>query len=405
MATKAKESTIVGKEKKAPSSNPHTTTTKRTPKPSTATTATNSTNKPKPKPNPTPSEKNIPNYLKPAVTSRLDSPSSKQPKSDSINNKPSPIRRRSLDKPISSSNLTKSAPPRRSSIGPITKSTIPSKPISGRTLKAPSDGKTKPLVTKSTKKTTPSTSTSTSTKKVLSNRDHASINSTKTTPKEATKTSNDENGQVKEVTCQEVEVMKVLNEKHNVEHVSDNSANVESEHEIEQVHGLEDSDQPHDHDERVISTVSEAEQEPQEEKAKDEEHELEEQNEINKDEGGNNNESGHQEKPHEDEVIVNGKKDEGEGGVIVIEDHNSENKNNEEVGKKEAVEKVEEAKVEATSSKQQLGERTHGHKKKKSLSNDVIEETAGKLLEARKNKVRALAGAFQTVIDHQTTSK
>ncbi|XP_023002881.1 uncharacterized protein LOC111496617 [Cucurbita maxima] len=37
--------------------------------------------------------------------------------------------------------------------------------------------------------------------------------------------------------------------------------------------------------------------------------------------------------------------------------------------------------------------------------NDVIEETASKLLEKRKNKVRALAGAFQTVIDYESSSK
>ncbi|KAL5785844.1 hypothetical protein ACOSQ2_008236 [Xanthoceras sorbifolium] len=34
--------------------------------------------------------------------------------------------------------------------------------------------------------------------------------------------------------------------------------------------------------------------------------------------------------------------------------------------------------------------------------NDVIEETAGKLLEKRKNKVKALVGAFETVIDYES---
>ena len=67
------------------------------------------------------------------------------------------------------------------------------------------------------------------------------------------------------------------------------------------------------------------------------------------------------------------------------------------------VDKVEENKVEATPLKQQLGERRHG-KMEAQVSNDEIEKTV-KLLEERKNKVRALAGAFQTVIDHQTTSK
>ena len=45
-------------------------------------------------------------------------------------------------------------------------------------------------------------------------------------------------------------------------------------------------------------------------------------------------------------------------------------------------------------------ERAHG-KKDTALSNDVIEETASKLQEQRKNRVRALAGAFETVISLQ----
>ncbi|PIN05029.1 hypothetical protein CDL12_22431 [Handroanthus impetiginosus] len=42
-------------------------------------------------------------------------------------------------------------------------------------------------------------------------------------------------------------------------------------------------------------------------------------------------------------------------------------------------------------------------KKESTVSNDVIEETASKLREQRKNKVRALAGAFETVISLQET--
>lgn len=45
-------------------------------------------------------------------------------------------------------------------------------------------------------------------------------------------------------------------------------------------------------------------------------------------------------------------------------------------------------------------ERTHG-KIDSPVSNDVIEETANKLREQRRNKVRALAGAFETVISLQ----
>ncbi|KAL4033962.1 hypothetical protein IC575_007080 [Cucumis melo] len=46
-----------------------------------------------------------------------------------------------------------------------------------------------------------------------------------------------------------------------------------------------------------------------------------------------------------------------------------------------------------------------GRKESPAVYNHVIEETASKLLEKRKNKVRALAGAFQTVIDYESSSK
>ncbi|KAF5456582.1 hypothetical protein F2P56_026049 [Juglans regia] len=50
--------------------------------------------------------------------------------------------------------------------------------------------------------------------------------------------------------------------------------------------------------------------------------------------------------------------------------------------------------------------RQFGQVKKESQAyNDVIEETASKLLEERKNKVRALVGAFETVIDKEASSK
>ncbi|XP_027332813.1 microtubule-associated protein RP/EB family member 1-like [Abrus precatorius] len=416
MATKAKETTAIGKEKKAPSSNSHITTTKRTTKPSTTTN--NSTKKA----NSIPIEKNTPNYLKPTLSSRLESPSLKHPKSDTPN-KPSPNRRNSLDKPLPSSKLTKQTQPSSSrlqcprerslslgsSIGPINRSTYSSKPISGRTSNTPSEVKAKPLVAKSTKKSTPST------KKVANNNENASAISSKRTSIE---TSTVESEQVKEVTSQEFEVIKVENEEHirEIEHVTDILLDVDSEHELGHVHGIDNFHPTHDQvddEERVISTVSEAdeaEKEPQEVRENDlEQHELEEEN-IKQDEG-NNNESDQQEvhSSTEGEINVNGNEneDEGEGGMIIIEDHKSENKNNEEAieEKKEDVESVEEAKVEPTQLRQQLGASRQGSKKESQVSNDVIEETASKLLEARKNKVRALAGAFQTVIDYQTTSK
>lgn len=43
-----------------------------------------------------------------------------------------------------------------------------------------------------------------------------------------------------------------------------------------------------------------------------------------------------------------------------------------------------------------------GKKESPTAYNDVIEETASKLLEKRKNKVKALVGAFETVIDYES---
>ncbi|GLT85170.1 hypothetical protein SLE2022_033660 [Rubroshorea leprosula] len=45
-----------------------------------------------------------------------------------------------------------------------------------------------------------------------------------------------------------------------------------------------------------------------------------------------------------------------------------------------------------------------GKKESPAAYNAVIEETASKLLEKRKNKVKALVGAFQTVIDYETAA-
>lgn len=480
MATKAKESsTLVGNERKKTA--PSITTTKRTTKPST-TNKSNST---------TSSEKNIPNYLKPTT-------SFKQLKTETPI-KPSPLRRRSLDKPLSSSNLTAtkqketsfsrlhktlvSPGPRersatlnnRSSNVPV-KSTNTSKPISNKT---PSDAKTKLVGKKVINKSALSRNNSTSkTSKKVAN-DHASDIPAKI---KAVITYSDsssvETEDVKEVTNQEVEVIKVENEEYVCHEIStDVNSELPQQHEHDQI--LEDSDMSQNQadDEKVISTVSD--QEVEEKESQEEEHELEheekennnenqtkevdhsevesevsviekEENEsenqieevdrsevesevsvIEKEEKQSENqtedvdcskveievsgnekveiESGNQreEVDHsevESEVAVNEKEENGSGKVI--EDQKSENNNEEEHGgeEKEAVEggvseEVEEAKIEVAQPKQQQLA-VKGKNDLSQVSNGMIEETASKLL-GRKNKVLALAGAFQTVIDHQ----
>jgi hypothetical protein len=103
MATKPKDSnskSVVGnKEKKTLSSNSPITTTKRTTRPSSASAVESST---------TSTEKQIPNYLKPTLSSQPRSQSFKLTRNDNAPNiKPHLNRRRSFDKPPSPSKLPK----------------------------------------------------------------------------------------------------------------------------------------------------------------------------------------------------------------------------------------------------------------------------------------------------------
>ncbi|KAL2544516.1 uncharacterized protein Fot_13749 [Forsythia ovata] len=108
------------------------------------------------------------------------------------------------------------------------------------------------------------------------------------------------------------------------------------------------------------------------------------------------NEKNHTQSDESDEALADNSEaevEEKEGaktldGIVTID---SEEQETEQV--------VEEVKLETENeeSKQEDSEK----KKDSTLSNDVIEETASKLREQRKNKVKALAGAFETVISLQ----
>ncbi|KAI3468428.1 hypothetical protein Pfo_025091 [Paulownia fortunei] len=114
---------------------------------------------------------------------------------------------------------------------------------------------------------------------------------------------------------------------------------------------------------------------------------INEMNNINTDESvaGNPNEEV-EEKEIEEEATALNKKEEAASGS---EAHESK--------ETEVQEVVVEEKPENVAPKTQVA---HG-KKDSAVSNDVIEETANKLREQRKNKVKALAGAFETVISLQ----
>ncbi|KAE9609186.1 hypothetical protein Lal_00020098 [Lupinus albus] len=426
MATKAKESSVVGKEKKASSSNSPITTTKKTTKPTTTT------------------EKQVPNYLKPTISSRLvESNSFKLTRTNDVSNKqPSLNRRRSFDKPPSPSRLPKqthpsppfsrqhkalvSPGPRERSLSLPLKTTNSSKPVPQRLSNTPKEGKTHQpaLFAKSDKKSRgPTPSTSTTANKVAKDDSFESTKDTKSSDAETTTevTNVETETEVKEAIGEKVEAEEVEKQEHEVENKaeSEDSPHVESEHEYENEHDhdheVEESDQSHvqaDQDKNLSPTMPEVEAAKEEKNEENENRNQEEFNNIN----GTIQENDHS--TTEEEVEVKEKEEEEEGGEI-IEEHKTENKNEEEAVVEEEEEKEgveggineevnvnkegedEEEEVnaeESTESKQQM---QHG-KKEAQVSNDVIEETASKLLEARKNKVRALAGAFQTVIDHQT---
>ncbi|KAK7351437.1 hypothetical protein VNO77_10905 [Canavalia gladiata] len=465
MATKAKE-TSVGKEKKAPSSNSHITSSKRI---TTKSSTTSSIDRPISSPS---LEKQVPNYLRPTISSvrpESHSHSFKLPRSTDAASKATLNRRRSFDKPPSPSKLPKQvhhsslsreykallspgpqdrALPVKYSSVPI-KTSSPSKPISERLSKTPKEVKTQP---KSAKKSSPSVSPSTVKKVITSSK---STNARKTgagTAQTSQAISVETEPQVKEAINEEVgEVEKVENNQERViEDVSENNTPhvVDPEHEHEHEHDLklEESNHVEAIDEKIIPTVPE-----EEEKEEKIEEEHKEDDNTNQDEC-NMNES-HAEIDYstiEDEVEVKQKEEDGvviieedhtsEGGVIkeeeeedpksegeahdksegdvIIEENNKSETSNEELGVGEVTseevnklregededEQVESQVKEEKGKQAQTGEAVQGNKKESPshVSNDVIEETASKLLEARKNKVRALAGAFQSVIDYQT---
>ena len=407
MATKTEDTSVVGKEKKAPSSNSPMTTTKKTPTkaPSTTKKATSS-----------PSEKQVPNYLKPTISSGLDSHSSfKLPRNNDGPTKPTLNRRRSLDPSSSSSSrlpkqthtpslsrqhkaLVSPGPrertlPLRSSSVPIKTTNNASKPIPERLSRTPKEGRTQPL---SAKKSPNKVFASTS-KKVMSN--DASSNSSNVS----------KSGGINESEVEEAVNEEQVGEVENVDNHEELPRQVvDSEHEhLDQK--LEESDQPHvqDDDEKGIPTV------------------LEEKEDENTNQYECNINESHPKIDHsttEEVELKQEEQEQEEGGVV----HKSETNNEEEVvEEKEGVEKViseevkelregqgedeqvesevKEEKVESPKPKQveEGGWMQEKKEVQSPVSNDVIEENAGKQLEARRNKVRALAGAFQNVIDHR----
>ncbi|XP_054793584.1 uncharacterized protein LOC129299153 [Prosopis cineraria] len=458
MATaRPKENSAVGKEKII-SSNSQSTSTKKTTKPCATS------DKPAPS---SEKEKQIPNYLRPTISSRHESLSLKNSKIDSpqrtvIN------RRRSLDKPPSPSHLTKhsqsssrlhkalvSPGPRERSgaqLRPLSfssRGTIPSKSGSDKTSRTAKDGK----LSASTRSVSRSSKSPSPTPKKVARDGSAAANSTKA-PKNDAETKEElktVEAEVKEATIEKIEevVMKDDNEQEESENATDqinppvvDTGNAHEHKKEHKQHRVVEESKPGEpqiqaDNNNVIPTASEDEEQQQQQEAavsvaeetkaaveaeeteKEDPPEEKAEDVHQEDEGKKGpDESIDHPEPEEQKVDVEEKEEENDNGVA----EEKESQNNEEEKAKDEKEvaegeteegvqlkegeddddvetEVKEEKAELTPPKQQ-GAGGQG-KETTQVSNDVIEETASKL-EKRTNKVRALAGAFQTVIDHQS---
>ena len=436
MATTKREGNNAWKEKRviSPSMSRAPNTTKTRPKPSTTsstdhkaasssstTTTTAATEKP------------LPSYLRPTLSSRHESvKNAKKPGPEDTAKKASSLnRRRSSDnKPQSavvSHGLKEKTTTVRSNTIP-SKGTHSVKPIAERTPKTSKFGKPQaPLHAKGTIK---SSTNPAATKEEF----HHALASTKGL--DVTQTSSHESEEEGETLVHEVEeVVNVevgaetesnISEVPKSEDFEDGSV-VESDHVdsiIEDEHEVKPCDIPEVSEEiKTNATAQIEEAEAKSQKEEEAEAKAQKEEEAENEHGGEENESKEESNVEESvaisEAVVEVKEDKGE---VKGEDSEAENKKEgnmvdekEEVdggseglnlkeGQDVEVGAVEETKpevVNTASSRRQVGQ----GKKESQAYNDVIEETASKLLEKRKNKVKALVGAFETVIDIETPSK
>jgi hypothetical protein len=436
--TRGKDSSSLGKEKRVttpPNSRTNNITKTRLKTPTTITTLHH-------KPSSTAAEKQVPSYLRPTLSSRPDQSLRYVKKSgpeDSPKKAASPNRRRSFDTAAAApppasrlqSSFSSSSPRERTvtvrstSFSPKTTSSL--KPVAERTsrstLKAGKPQPSHPRVTK--KSTTPA------------NKKETNIASTSAKDQE------------------DVDITESFNL-----HIADQDDEEFLVHEVEEIVEVKDPSENDEHsdiveDEKVklcdIPEVSVEKTNPltadieesgdilQEEKVENQPEAGDEENGSNEihpeesfaseitvevkedkeEEGGEEKEIVDENKQNEEKEMVDGESEE----VILKEEENvegggfeetkSEVAENTEISSIEEEQKVddgaEETKPEVAnsttmsiSSKRQVG---LVGKKESQAYNDVIEETASKLLEKRKNKVKALVGAFETVIDKESSSK
>ena len=435
--TKGKDSSSIGKEKRVttpPNSRTNNITKTRLKTPTTTTIHH--------KPPSTAAEKQVPSYLRPTLSSRHDQSQRYVKKSgpeDSPKKAASPNRRRSFDTAAAApppasrlqSSFSSSSPRERTvtvrstSFSPKTTSSL--KPVSERTSRsALKAGKLQPSHARVTKKSTSP-----------ANKKETNIASTSAKDQE------------------DVDIAESFNL-----HIADQDDEEFLVHEVEEIVEVKDPSENDEHsdiveDEKVklcdIPEVSEEKTNPltadieesgdilQEEKVENQPEAGDQENGSNEirpeesfasetivevkedkeEEGGEEKEIVDENKQNEEKEMVDGESEElilkeeenVEGGGF--EETKSEVAENTEISSMEEEQKVdggaEETKPEVAnsttmsiSSKRQVG---LVGKKESQAYNDVIEETASKLLEKRKNKVKALVGAFETVIDKESSSK
>ncbi|KAL5559387.1 hypothetical protein UlMin_035598 [Ulmus minor] len=435
--------TSVGKEKRLNTTKSSTTTSS---KPSTNKVASSSS-----------SSSQVPNYLRPTISSRPESFKYVKKNGnggEDSSPKPSLNRRKSLEKPPSPSQLQKALEigPREKNVALRSssfsgKTNVPTRPFSERNSKAPKAVKPgQQVYVKTGKKSFDSSPSSIkkepSAKALKRNDDHVIESSSQNNCEEIVK--QEEDALNKEALVDEElvnqkndeEVKDIPQEDEQIEHVHDDHDVVDEAKDIKDDQEEEEKLKPCD-----ISTVSEqlVKEEANDHSTNEETNDQENpKDEHDQGEENHNKDEGIDQISHEEEKGIldsddqtkddeeSEEKDIKENVGIAIEEENknneAENKDKEGVceegnakgsnvskdGEEEEAEsvKVEEQKaeeVEASSSAVMAKKQGGGQGKKESQAyNDVIEETASKLLEKRKNKVRALVGAFETVIDYES---
>lgn len=463
MATKAKESitSSLGKEKRAPSSSNSRT----------AITSSGSSSRPSGTPPPKPSsstttsstEKPIPNYLKPTISSRheealkpLKKHSHDHNHNDSNQKHAVLSRRRSFDKPPSASRVQSaliSPGPKERTItvrsSSFSSKHTPSKAVSSldRPLKSHKQAAKphRPLHSKAShaKSTTaastpkkdripksPDYQTQTAPENVnaakqeataesLDFHDHglqvndevAEVENSAKVPQEEPKVLEDNSngrsddaqvnnsevhGQDEKKACDQVPTTRVSEEEVKAEHIPE--AGLEEtieEKPADDISQLKEENIDHDNNANGVQSSDTAPAEDQASASTEakEDHVAEEEDEENE--------------AVEDKTVVDENRSERMKTMDVEEEDQvvCEGGNDKQEGQNDVEEAKPAEEAEALTVKRpavQGGQAAGGKKDAPGAYNDVIEETASKLLEKRKNKVRALVGAFETVIDHES---